>query len=80
MLHINDLTYRIGRAPAARRCDALPSRPATRSGWSAATASARSTLLRLILGELQSESGSIGVPRHARIGTVAQEAPGGAKA
>ncbi len=37
----------------------------------------KSTLLKLILGDLISESGSPSVPKNARIGTVAQEAPGG---
>ena len=37
----------------------------------------KSTLLHLIMGEIQSESGSVGLPKNARIGAVAQEAPGG---
>ncbi len=37
----------------------------------------KSTLLKLILGDLIPESGTASIPRTARIGTVAQEAPGG---
>ena len=36
----------------------------------------KTTLLKLALGELQPESGTITVPSRARIGSVAQEAPG----
>ncbi len=39
----------------------------------------KSTLLKLILSQIQAESGSCTVPRNARIGTVAQEAPGGSE-
>ena len=39
--------------------------------------SGKTTLLRLIAGELQPDDGGINVPRATRIGSVAQEAPGG---
>ncbi|MCB1547411.1 MAG: ABC-F family ATP-binding cassette domain-containing protein, partial [Hyphomicrobiaceae bacterium] len=37
----------------------------------------KTTLLRLIAGELSPDDGSIRMPRNARVGWVAQEAPGG---
>jgi ATP-binding cassette, subfamily F, member 3 len=37
----------------------------------------KSTLLRLIMGEVHPDDGSITIPKGARIGHVAQEAPGG---
>ena len=37
----------------------------------------KSTLFKIVLGELIPESGTTGLARNARVGTVAQEAPGG---
>lgn len=39
--------------------------------------SGKTTLLKLIMGELTPDAGSASVPRRARVGSVAQEAPGG---
>ena len=77
MLHINDLTYRIEGRPILDRRDGGAFRPATRSASSAATAPARRRCLKLITGDLAPDDGSITMPRNARIGHVAQEAPGG---
>src|SRR5439155_2518525 len=76
MLHINGLTYRIGgRLLLEGASAALPD--GHKIGLVGRNGSGKSTLLKLILGELSSEAGGIGLPRNARIGTVAQEAPGG---
>jgi ATP-binding cassette subfamily F protein 3 len=76
MLHINALTYRIaGRLLFDRASVAIPA--GHKVGLVGRNGAGKSTLLRLALGELAPESGAISLPRNARIGTVAQEAPGG---
>ncbi len=76
MLHVDGLTYRIaGRLLLEDASVAIPG--GHKVGLVGRNGVGKSTLLHLILGELQSEAGSIGLPRNARIGTVAQEAPGG---
>jgi ATP-binding cassette subfamily F protein 3 len=76
MLHINELTYRIGgRLLLDAATIAIPS--GHKVGIAGRNGVGKSTLFRLILGDVQSESGSVSVPRNARIGAVAQEAPGG---
>ncbi len=76
MLHINGLTYRIGgRLLFEEATVALPA--GHKVGLVGRNGTGKSTLLKLILGELISEAGGASVPKQARIGTVAQEAPGG---
>ncbi|MFT3986133.1 ABC-F family ATP-binding cassette domain-containing protein [Aestuariivirga sp.] len=76
MLHISGLTYRIGgRLLLENATAALPE--GHKIGLVGRNGAGKSTLLKLILGELSPEAGSVGMPRGARIGTVAQEAPGG---
>ena len=76
MLHINGLTYRIGgRLLLEDASVAIPE--GHKVGIVGRNGVGKSTLFKLILGEIPSESGSITLPRNARIGTVAQEAPGG---
>ena len=76
MLHINGLTYRIGgRLLLEGASAALPD--GHKIGLVGRNGTGKTTLLRLVLGELGSEAGSVSLPRNARIGTVAQEAPGG---
>ena len=76
MLHIHDLTFRIeGRLLLESATAALPS--GQKVGLVGRNGTGKSTLLKLILGFLSPETGTISIPRRARIGTVAQEAPGG---
>ena len=76
MLHINGLTYRIGgRLLLEDASVAVPE--GHKVGIVGRNGVGKSTLFKLVLGELSSEAGSITLPRNARIGTVAQEAPGG---
>ena len=76
MLHINQITYRVGgRLILDGASAALPE--GHKIGLMGRNGTGKTTLLRLITGEIGSESGSIGMPKRARIGTVAQEAPGG---
>ncbi len=76
MLHINDLTYRIeGKLILDRATAAIPE--GHKVGLVGRNGAGKTTLLRLLVGELQSESGGASMPKNARIGMVAQEAPGG---
>jgi ATP-binding cassette subfamily F protein 3 len=76
MLHINDLSYRIGeRLLIEHATVAIPA--GAKVGLVGRNGSGKTTLFRLIAGELGAETGSIGRPRNWRIGQVAQEAPGG---
>ena len=76
MLHINDLTYRIGsRLLFDHATVALTD--GSKTGLVGRNGAGKTTLFRLILGEIGSETGGIAVPKRARVGEVAQEAPGG---
>jgi ATP-binding cassette subfamily F protein 3 len=76
MLSISALTFRIGSRLLLD--GATASIPAGHKvGLVGRNGVGKTTLFRLILGELAPEAGTIGLPRRARIGTVAQEAPGG---
>jgi ATP-binding cassette subfamily F protein 3 len=76
MLHINDLTYRIEGKPILE--DATAAIPeGHKVGLVGRNGAGKSTLLKLIAGDLHPDLGSITIPRGARIGRIAQEAPGG---
>ena len=76
MLHINDLTYRLGeRMLIDNATVALPT--GSRVGLVGRNGAGKTTLFRLIAGELASETGTISIPRQTRMGRVEQEAPGG---
>ncbi|MTI17602.1 ABC transporter ATP-binding protein [Rhodobacteraceae bacterium RKSG542] len=75
MLQITDLTYRIaGRLLIDNASVTIPSNAKT--GLVGRNGAGKSTLFKILMGELSSESGSSSMPRNARIGQVAQEAPG----
>jgi ATP-binding cassette, subfamily F, member 3 len=76
MLNIANMTYRIGGRVLLEEASAsLPT--GHKVGLVGRNGTGKSTLLKLILNELVPESGEASIPRNARIGTVAQEAPGG---
>ncbi len=76
MLHINELTYRIeGRTLLEDATAGIPT--GHKVGLVGRNGSGKTTLLRLIIGELAADAGGITISRNSRIGTVAQEAPGG---
>ena len=78
MLHINDLTYRIGeRLLIDHASVALPT--GARVGLVGRNGAGKTTLFRIVRGELSPESGGIATSKNARIGSVEQEAPGGAQ-
>jgi ATP-binding cassette subfamily F protein 3 len=76
MLTIEGLTYRIaGRTLLKGAAARLPA--GSRVGLVGRNGTGKSTLLRLIAGDIAPDAGEIRMARGARIGTVAQEAPTG---
>lgn len=76
MLHINDLTFRLGpRILFDKATAALPDR--ARIGFVGRNGAGKTTLFRMIAGETAPESGTITIPKNMRLGRVEQEAPGG---
>ena len=76
MLHINDLTYRIeGKLILDAATAAIPQ--GHKVGLIGRNGAGKTTLLRLLKGEISPDDGTISTPRNAKIGHVAQEAPGG---
>lgn len=76
MLQVQGLTYRIGGRVLLEGAS-LTVPTGHRAGLVGRNGIGKSTLFRIVLGELSAEAGSINLPRSARVGTVAQEAPGG---
>ncbi len=75
MITINDLSLRIaGRLLLDHASLSLPA--GAKAGLVGRNGTGKTTLFRAITGDLSSETGSIGLPKHTRIGQVAQEAPG----
>ncbi|PWR23692.1 ABC-F family ATP-binding cassette domain-containing protein [Zavarzinia compransoris] len=75
MLRIDGLTYRIaGRTILDGAGAMIPD--GHRVGLIGHNGAGKSTLFRLILGEAHADDGTVAIDRGARIGTVAQEAPG----
>jgi ATP-binding cassette, subfamily F, member 3 len=78
MLHISGLSYRLGeRLLIDNASAALPT--GARVGLVGRNGAGKTTLFRLIRGDLAPESGAVIAPKGARIGSVEQEAPGGAE-
>ena len=76
MLHINDLSFRIeGRLLFEHATAAIPD--GHKVGLVGRNGTGKTTLLRLISGELHPDDGSISYPKNARLAHVSQEAPGG---
>ncbi|KAB2942245.1 MAG: ATP-binding cassette domain-containing protein [Hyphomicrobium sp.] len=76
MLHINDLSYRIEGRPIFEGATAgIPT--GHKVGLVGRNGAGKTTLLKIIAGDLSPDMGSITMSRNARIGHVAQEAPGG---
>ncbi len=76
MLHINDLTYRIGGRVLFDQASVTLS-SGHKAGLVGRNGTGKSTLFRMIMDELHPDGGSLNVRKGVRIGTVAQEAPSG---
>ncbi|NVD38354.1 ABC-F family ATP-binding cassette domain-containing protein [Ensifer sp. HO-A22] len=75
MIQISGLSARIaGRLLIENASVTLPA--GTKAGLVGRNGAGKSTLFRIINGEFASEAGTIALPKNARIGQVAQEAPG----
>ncbi|AHK43904.1 MULTISPECIES: ABC-F family ATP-binding cassette domain-containing protein [unclassified Ensifer] len=75
MIQISGLSARIaGRLLIENASVTLPA--GTKAGLVGRNGAGKSTLFRIITGEFASEAGTISLPKNARIGQVAQEAPG----
>lgn len=75
MIAISGLTARIaGRLLLDDASVALPA--GVKAGLVGRNGAGKSTLFKIITGEMAPESGDVSVPKGARIGQVAQEAPG----
>ncbi|MCZ4280375.1 ABC-F family ATP-binding cassette domain-containing protein [Kiloniella laminariae] len=76
MLHINNLSYRIVGRPIFDSASATVHK-GDNVGFIGRNGTGKTTLLRIISGEIHSEPGEINFPNNTRVGKVAQEAPSG---
>ena len=76
VLAIRDLTIRIAGRPLLEGAN-LQIEPGRKVGLVGRNGAGKSTLLRAILGDVQPDGGEIRLAARARLGHVAQEAPGG---
>jgi ATP-binding cassette, subfamily F, member 3 len=76
MLHLNDVSLRVGGRLLLEGAS-LHVPAGQRAGLVGRNGSGKTSLLRLIQGETQPDAGSLRLRKGARIGWVAQEAPGG---
>jgi ATP-binding cassette subfamily F protein 3 len=74
MLRIDDISYSVEGRPLIEHASAVIPE-GHKVGLVGRNGTGKTTLFRLIRGELTLETGSVSVPRGARIGGVAQEAP-----
>ena len=76
MLNLNGITVRLGgRTILDSATAALP--PYGRVGLIGRNGAGKSTLMKVMIGSLEADDGSMDMPKGARIGYIAQEAPAG---
>ncbi len=78
MLQINGLTYRIGGRTLLDHATVSVAK-GRKVGLVGRNGAGKTTLVRLITGEISPDDGEVSVLGRARVGTVAQEAPGGSE-
>ncbi len=78
MLQINGLTYRIGGRTLLDQATVSVAK-GRKVGLVGRNGAGKTTLFRLITGEISPDDGEVSVLGRARVGTVAQEAPGGSE-
>jgi len=77
MLIVQDVTYRIaGRTLLDEASVIVPT--GAKVGFVGKNGTGKTTLFKLVTGDIQGESGTTSIPKGSRIGQVAQEAPGSA--
>ncbi|MGS1017880.1 ABC-F family ATP-binding cassette domain-containing protein [Allosphingosinicella humi] len=78
MLTLTDITVRLGGRVILDRCSAsLP--PKSRVGLIGRNGAGKSTLMKIIAAQNEADEGDVSMPRGAKIGYIAQEAPAGTK-
>ena len=76
MLHINDLTYRIEGRPLFEQAT-LAINQGDKVGLVGRNGTGKSTLFRLIKGEVSPDDGDISIRKNMKLGVVDQEVPSG---
>ena len=76
MLHINDLTYRIAGRTLFDQATVVV-RQGHKVGLVGRNGTGKTTLFKLLLGELSPDGGEINIRKGMRVATVSQEAPAG---
>ena len=77
MLNLNGITVRLGgRTILDSASAALP--PRSRVGLIGRNGAGKSTLMKVVAGLMEADDGAVEMPKSARIGYIAQEAPAGA--
>jgi len=76
MIHINDLTYRIGGRLLFQQATAVI-RAGHKVGLVGRNGAGKTTLFKLILGEISPDDGEVNIRKGMRVGTVSQDAPAG---
>ncbi len=78
MLTIRDITVRLGGRTILDQASAtIPN--GGKVGLIGRNGAGKSTLVKTVIGELEPDGGSVDLPRRARLGYIAQEAPSGTK-
>jgi len=76
MLTLSNITLRIAGRTLIEGAD-LQIADGQKVGFVGRNGTGKSSLFKLVLGELQADQGEVQLPTRARIGSVAQDAPGG---